>query len=102
MKLTSAALGGLGAGAADYRDIPVFGRTPPLIEDFSSAGGIPMFFDIAGNRLTIPENRQQPAITAPDGADTTFLPPRTGSDTEGTGFLTFFGTSAGGELCALS
>ena len=69
----NAARGGLGVGAADYRDTPAFGRTPPLIEDFSSVGGIPILFDTAGNRLATPEVRQQPDITAPDGADTTFF-----------------------------
>ncbi len=87
----SAALGGLGVGAADYRDTPAFGQTPPLIEDFSSAGGIPILFDTAGNRLATPEFRQQPAIAAPDGADTTFFGR---SDPDGTGFPNFFGTSA--------
>ncbi len=86
----SAALGGLGVGAADYRDTPEFGQNPPLIEGFSSAGGTPILFDTAGNRLATPEIRQQPDITAPDGTDTTFF----GSDTDGTGFPNFFGTSA--------
>jgi subtilisin family serine protease len=86
----SAALGGLGVGAADYQDTPAFGQDPPLIETFSSAGGTPILFDTAGDRLATPEVRQQPDITAPDGADTTFF----GSDTDGTGFPNFFGTSA--------
>jgi hypothetical protein len=86
----SAALGGLGVGAADYQDTPAFGQDPPLIEAFSSAGGTPILFDTAGNRLATPEVRQQPGITAPDGADTTFF----GSDTDGTGFPNFFGTSS--------
>ncbi|MGH2668895.1 MAG: S8 family serine peptidase, partial [bacterium] len=85
-----AALGGLGVGAADYRDTPAFGQSPPLIEDFSSAGGIPIHFDTAGNRLAPPENRQQPDITAPDGVDTTFFD----TDTDGSGFPNFAGTSA--------
>jgi hypothetical protein len=87
----SAALGGLGVGAADYRDTPAFGQNPPLIEPFSSAGGTPILFDTAGNRLVAAEVRAQPAITAPDGADTTFFG---GSDPDGTGFPNFFGTSA--------
>lgn len=87
----SVARGGLGVGAADYRDTPAFGRSPPLIETFSSAGGTPILFDTAGNRLATPEFRAQPAITAPDGADTTFFG---GSDPDGTGFPNFFGTSA--------
>ncbi len=87
----SAALGGLGVGAADYQDTPAFGVDPPLIETFSSAGGTPILFDTAGNRIAPPEVRQQPDITAPDGADTTFFG---GSDPEGNGFPNFFGTSA--------
>ena len=87
----SVARGGLGVGAADYRDTPAFGQSPPLIETFSSAGGIPILFDIAGNRLATPEVRAQPAISAPNGADTTFFGD---SDPDGTGFPNFFGTSA--------
>ncbi len=86
----SASLGGLGVAAADYHDTPAFGKNPPRIESFSSAGGTPILFDAAGNRLAVPEIRQQPDITAPDGADTTFF----GSDTDATGFPNFFGTSA--------
>jgi subtilase family protein/hemolysin type calcium-binding protein len=87
----SAARGGLGVGAADYRDTPAFGQSPPLIENFSSAGGTPILFDTAGNRLATPEIRQQPDITAPDGTDTTFFG---GSDPDETCFPNFFGTSA--------
>jgi subtilisin family serine protease len=88
----SAALGGLGVGAARYQDTPAFGVNPPLIEAFSSAGGTPILFDTAGNRLATPEVRQQPDITAPDGGDTTFFIP--GVDPDVTGFPNFFGTSA--------
>ncbi|MGQ0592946.1 MAG: S8 family peptidase, partial [Gammaproteobacteria bacterium] len=86
------ARGGLGVGAADYRHTPVFGQSPPLIETFSSAGGTPILFDTAGNRLATPELRAQPAITAPDGANTTFF--FRGVDPEEDGFPNFFGTSA--------
>ncbi len=88
----SIARGGLGVGEADYRDTPAFGQSPPLIENFSSAGGTPILFDTAGNRLATAEIRQQPAITGPDGANTTFFFP--GVDPDQDGFPNFFGTSA--------
>ncbi len=87
----NAALGGLGVGAADYRQTPAFNTSPPVIESFSSAGGTPILFDTLGNRLATPEDRQQPDITAPDGTDTTFFG---GGDPDATGFPNFFGTSA--------
>ena len=80
---------GLGVAAADYRKTPAFGQTPPLPEPFTSLGGTPILFDTAGNRLPVPENRNQPGITAPDGVSTT-VP----------GFETFFGTSAAAPSAA--
>ena len=77
----SAALGGLGVGAANFRDTPAFAVSPPLIESFSSSGGTPILFDTAGNRLPVAQVRQQPDITAPDGVNTV-------------SFGVFFGTSA--------
>jgi subtilisin family serine protease len=77
----SAAQGGLGVGAANFRDAPAFAVNPPLIEAFSSAGGTPILFDTAGNRLPAAQVRQQPGITAPDGVNTV-------------SFGVFFGTSA--------
>ena len=73
------AQGGLGVGAAFYRETPAFGTTPPVprIQAFSSAGGVPILFDTAGNRLPVPQLRQQPALVAPDGVNTTFLGPMT-------------------------
>ncbi len=87
----NSAVGGLGVGAAFYQQTPAFGTTPPVIEAFSSAGGTPILFDIAGNRLSAPEIRAQPDITAPDGSDTTFFG---SSDKEPNGFPNFSGTSA--------
>ena len=89
----SNAQGGLGVGAAFYRETPAFGTTPPVprIQAFSSAGGVPILFDTAGNRLPVPQIRQQPALVAPDGVNTAFLGP---IDIEGDGFPNFFGTSA--------
>jgi len=87
------AQGGLGVGAAFYRQTPAFGTTPPVprIQAFSSAGGVPILFDSAGNRLPVPQLRQQPALVAPDGVNTTSFG---FGDVEGDGFPNFFGTSA--------
>jgi hypothetical protein len=81
------ARGGLGVGAAHWKNTPVFGVSPPIVEGFSSAGGTPILFDTSGNRLATPEVRQQPAITAPDGVSTA-------------SFGAFFGTSAAASHAA--
>jgi subtilisin family serine protease len=87
----NAASGGLGVGAADYRKTPRFGLKTPVVQRYSSAGGIPILFDTDGNRLATPEIRQQPAITAPDGVNTSFF----GVDTNDKDtYPNFFGTSA--------
>ena len=75
----------MSVGAADY-------RTPLILESFSSSGPTPILFDPAGNRLPVPEIRQQPRIVAPDNTNTTFFIP--GQDAEGDGFPNFLGTSA--------
>ena len=85
------AVGAEAVGAARYSNTPAFSVFPPILESFSSSGGTPILFDLAGNRLLTPDSRsQKPEIVAPDGVDTTFF----GSDTDGTGFPNFFGTSA--------
>lgn len=75
----------MSVGAADY-------RTPTVLEPFSSSGPTPILFDVAGNRLPVPEIRQQPRIVAPDNTNTTFFIP--GQDAEGDRFPNFPGTSA--------
>jgi len=86
------AAGASAVGAAAFFDTPFFGVNPPLAEDFTSAGGIEIFFDDAGNRLAQPETRQTPDIVGPDATNTTFF----GSDIpqDPDAFPNFFGTSA--------
>lgn len=77
---------------------------PACLNDFSSAGGTPIFFDTDGNRLWRPDIRLKPGITAPDGTNTSFFFNDTSrDDDDGDGvfetgepgeFPNFFGTSA--------
>ena len=83
--------GAIATGATRYDLTPAFGVTPPVLESFSSVGGLEVLFDTAGSLLSVPDDRTKPEIVAPDGVDTTFF----GSpDFDGTGFPNFFGTSA--------
>jgi hypothetical protein len=84
------AAGASAVGAALYALTPPFGVSPPILEPYSSRGGVPILFDTDGNALPTPEIRQTPDIVAPDGVNTTFF----GWDAEPDGFPNFFGTSA--------
>ena len=84
--------GAQAVGAAPWFSTPAFGVIPPLLEPFSSAGGTPILFDTAGNRLASPVIRQKPEIVAPDGANTTFFGDDSPPDADS--FPNFFGTSA--------
>lgn len=103
----SAARNANSVAAVSYTTDPVvFGPAgfKPLIESFSSPGPVTISFDDRGRRLNIPEIRQKPDISAPDGVNTTFFPQAeifgaSGLDFEGDfglsdGFPNFFGTSA--------
>ena len=64
-------------------------------EDYNSFGPVTILFDGNGNRLAAPITRQQPAIAAVDGVNTTFFPqPIDENDSDGDGFPNFYGTSA--------
>jgi hypothetical protein len=87
-------------GAAHYMRTPECGTSPPQIEEFSSAGGIPILFNASGARFATPVIRQKPDIVAPNGTNTTFFPPG-GATADPAGpcsstepFPNFVGTSA--------
>lgn len=71
---------------------------PACLEYFSSAGGVPTFFDKNGNRLRFPEQRRKPEVVGPDGGNSTFFYSLFTFDvpgsTEPDAFPNFFGTSA--------
>lgn len=46
---------------------------PACLNDFSSAGGIPIYLDKYGERLREPRIRETPRFTGPDGGNTTFF-----------------------------
>ena len=74
--------GAIAVGAVRYDQTPAYGVDPPVIEDFSSAGGTPV-----GGVV-----RNKPEICAINGVNTTV---ELGSgDYEGDGAPNFFGTSA--------
>jgi subtilisin-like proprotein convertase family protein len=79
-----------GVGAVEYDESPSYFLTPPAPEFYSSAGGVPNYFDANGNRLSAPVVRQQPLFSSIDGTDNTFL----GADLDMNGIPNFSGTSA--------
>ncbi len=87
----SNAVGAEAVAAAFFADTPEFGTDPAVVESFSSAGGVPILFDISGDRKSSPEIRFKPEITAPDGTNTTFFGVRIQDNDN---FPNFFGTSA--------
>ena len=78
-----------GVGAARYTKTPAFNVSPPEIELFSAAGGVPIFFSTNGSRLPSPEIRNQPRFVGPNGGATTFF-----GEQDSFGTWRFFGTSA--------
>lgn len=85
----SNAQGAIAVGAASYSQTPEFGTDPPVLETFSSKGGLPILRDFSGSPIN-PLVRPRPDIVAADGVNTTFF----GQDVDSDGFPNFFGTSA--------
>jgi subtilisin family serine protease len=46
---------------------------PGCLNDFSSAGNVPIYLDKFGARLAAPERRFQPSVTGPDGGNSSFF-----------------------------
>lgn len=95
------AAGAEAVGAAIFTQTEEFPQPDPLVtvpcvpacvNNFSSAGGIPVFFDLQGNRLAVAELRRKPEITGPDGGNTTFFFFDSIRDADAS--PNFFGTSA--------
>ncbi|WP_431209373.1 hypothetical protein ACQ86N_24740 [Puia sp. P3] len=87
--------GAISTGAAFWLQTPAYGADTPVVESFSSVGGVPNYFDTHGNRIA-PLVRKKPEIVAPDGGNTSFFDPFGNGDiTEDKDtFPNFFGTSA--------
>jgi len=78
-------------GATNYKETPAFGVSPPLLQDYSSAGGQVIKFDSKGELLVSPVTPQKPDIVAPDNVNTTFF----GTiDSDGDGSPNISGSSA--------
>ena len=67
------AAGAVAMAAAFFMQTPACGTTPAQLESYSSWGGDPILFDTSGTRLSSAETRSKPDLTAPDGANDTFL-----------------------------
>jgi hypothetical protein len=87
----SQAAGAIAVGAANYKNTPAFGTSPPVAERFSSRGGTPIVVGQDGLPLQTAFKRQKPEIVAPDKTNTTFFGVDSSDDDS---FPNFPGTSA--------
>jgi hypothetical protein len=96
------AAGAAAVGAAFFANTVSCGAAAPMLENFSSAGGDPILFDLTGKSQAA-VTRQKPDFVGPDGVNDTFLGFKitAGEDTStvtaclnNAAFPNFFGTSA--------
>lgn len=78
--------------AAFWNSTPEFGTDPAAAESFTSLGGTPIRYNLAGAFVNPPTVRNKPEITAPDGGNTTFFGQDSAADADAD--PNFFGTSA--------
>jgi hypothetical protein len=57
----------IATAAAQYDLTPGYGYPNAVMEDFSSKGRTPIFFDAQGNRFPVPQLYNKPDVTGPDG-----------------------------------
>ncbi|MGB7338345.1 MAG: S8 family serine peptidase, partial [Phototrophicaceae bacterium] len=95
----SNAAGANATGAAFWGTTPFYSGEAPLINGFSSYGGIPILFDTAGNELAEPDFEGRGVqFTGIDGSNNTFFRFDTTRDEDTN--PNFFGTSAGAPNAA--
>ena len=82
--------GAVAVGAAFFANTPAFNVSPPLKESFTSLGGAGIRFNANGTAKASTEVRNQPLVTGPDGAATTFFSSQLVTDAQ----FHFYGTSA--------
>lgn len=89
------AKGAIATAAVPFYRTPAYGVNPPRVENFSSLGGVAIYFNKKGERKA-PDVRRKPEITAPDGGNTSFFPPFPFADIpqDVDTYPNFFGTSA--------
>ena len=95
----NSAVNAISVAAYVYDEFPetvVAAPFEPFVEEFTSVGGMTVYFDATGLRLAVPTVRNKPDIAAPDGGNNTFF----GDDFEGDGLPNFFGTSAAAPFAA--
>jgi subtilisin family serine protease len=94
------ARGAIAVGAANYPNTPGFDASPAIQAPYSSAGGVPILFDLMGQRLADGEVRKVPAFTAVDGGCTNFFGEQDVFDTGDQNCYNFKGTSASAPVAA--
>ncbi|KAL7572910.1 hypothetical protein ACA910_004554 [Epithemia clementina (nom. ined.)] len=85
-------------GAALYQNTPAFGTNPPVVQVYSSVGGLPLLYDrdgtpIGGRRTGRGRIYRQPRFVATHGVANTFFGPLDYKEPNGFAYY-FFGTSA--------
>ncbi|MEO5995168.1 MAG: T9SS type A sorting domain-containing protein [Chitinophagaceae bacterium] len=87
--------GAIATGATAFFQTPAYGTNLPVIEPYSSVGGVPTYFDYRGKRVNA-IIRKKPELTTPDNVNTSFFPPFPGYDVpqDSDTFPNFPGTSA--------